>query len=99
HGRDVNFVGTVISKGHNYSHTLKERSANYAANLASMLRPDGAIISLEGSGNAYVDVMLTVNRCEELDIKTTLLVAELGVNDVTDPPLTMSLSAADAMVT
>jgi glycine reductase complex component B subunit alpha and beta len=99
HGRDVNFVGTVISKGHNYSHTLKERSANYAANLASMLRPDGAIISLEGSGNAYVDVMLTVKRCEELGIETTLLVAELGGHDGADQPLTMSLPAADAMVT
>jgi glycine reductase len=99
HGTDLNFVGAVISKGHNYSHTLKERSANYAANLASMLHPDGAIISLEGSGNAYVDVMLTVKRCEELGIKTTLLVAELGGHDGTDQPLTMSLPAADAMVT
>ncbi len=99
HGTQLNFVGTVISKGHNYSHTLKERSANYAANLASMLRPDGAIISLEGSGNAYVDVMLTVKRCEELGIKTTLLVAELGGHDGADQPLTMSLPAADAMVT
>ena len=99
HGTELNFVGTVISKGHNYSQTLKERSANYAANLAAWLRPDGAIVSLEGSGNAYVDVMLTVKRCEELGIRTTLLVAELGGHDGTDQPLTMSLPAADAMVT
>jgi glycine reductase complex component B subunit alpha and beta len=99
HGSELNFVGTVISKGHNYSHTLKERSANYAANLANMLRPDGAILTLEGSGNSYVDVMLTVKRCEELGIKTTLLVGELGGHDGADQPLTMSLPEADAMVT
>lgn len=98
HGTDLALVGAVISKGHNYSHTLKERSATYAANLAALLRADGAMITLEGSGNAYVDVMLTVKACEELGIATTLLVSELGGADGTDQPLTTSLTEADAMV-
>jgi len=98
HGKEINFVGAIISKGHNYSHTLKERSANYAANLAHILRADAAMVTLEGSGNAYVDVMLTLKACEELGIKTALLVSELGGADGTDQPLTTSMAEANAMV-
>lgn len=98
HGKSINFVGVVISKGHNYSYPLKERSAYYAAKLAEILRADGVIVSLEGSGNAYIDIMLTVKACEQQGMKTVLLASELGGVDGSDFPLVSHVPEADALV-
>jgi glycine reductase len=41
--------------------------------LARSLSADAALITWTGSGNAFVEVMLTIRACERLGIKTVLV--------------------------
>lgn len=98
HGRDLCFAGVVLSKGHNYTFALKERSARYAAHLAAMLRADGVVVTQEGGGNAGIDALLTVKACEELGIKTVFITTEMGGLRGVDQPLVDSMPEADAII-
>lgn len=97
HGRELLFAGMVISKGHNYTFALKERSARYAAHLAALLRADGVIVTQEGGGNAGVDALLTIKACEELGIKTVFVTTEMGGLRGIDQPLVDNVPEADAI--
>lgn len=98
HGRDIDFAGVVLSRGHHEDHQSKERSAQYAAKVAKLLGAQGAVLTLEGTGNAFIDYMLTAKACEEMGIKTTLLLHEMGGPDGTDTPLVDAVPEADAIV-
>ena len=76
HGRDLNFIGVILSRGHHDTHMLKERSAQYAAKLASLIGADGVILTMEGSGNTTIDFMQTVKACEQRGVKTVAWTAE-----------------------
>jgi glycine reductase len=98
HGQDLHFAGVVLSKGHNYTFALKERSARYAAHLAALLHVDGVIVTQEGGGNAGIDALLTVKACEELGIKTVFITTEMGGLRGIDQPLVDNVPEADAIV-
>jgi sarcosine reductase len=98
HGKSLTFAGVVFYRGHNYTHAEKQRTANYAAKLAQMLRADGVILTGEGGGNSAIDMMLALQECERLGLKTTVITYELGGPDGRDFPLVDSVSAADAIV-
>jgi sarcosine reductase len=98
HTIDLAFAGVVLSKGHNYTFALKERSARYAAHLAALLRADGVIVTQEGGGNAGIDALLTVKACEELGIKTAFITTEMGGLRGIDQPLVDTVPEADAVV-
>lgn len=98
HGRDLNFLAVIVSKGHNYTYALKERSANHAAKLAALLKADGAIITQEGGGNANIDATLTVKFCEQFGVKTTFITFEYGGEEGDDTPLVQTVPEADAIV-
>jgi len=51
-----------------------------------------------GSGNAFVDVMLTVRACEQRGIKTALVTYEYGGKEGIDSPLLYYVPEADAVV-
>jgi hypothetical protein len=51
-----------------------------------------------GSGNAFVEMMLTIRACERLGIKTTLVTYEYGGKDGVDSPLLFYAEEADAVV-
>jgi glycine reductase len=78
HGRDINFAGVIIARGHHESEFLKERSAQIAANLARMLKADGALCTYEATGNTHIDFMLIVQALEKADIPTGAVVHEYG---------------------
>ncbi|MBI4320497.1 MAG: hypothetical protein HY675_18565 [Chloroflexi bacterium] len=99
HGRELNFLGVVLSRGHHDDHRQKERSAHYAAKVAKLIGADCALITMEGTGNTHIDFTLTVKACEEMGIKTVALLHELGGPDGTDTPLIDSVAEADAIVT
>ncbi|MCL5958637.1 MAG: glycine/sarcosine/betaine reductase component B subunit, partial [Chloroflexi bacterium] len=99
HGRDLNFLGIVISRGHHDDHQQKECSAQYAAKVARLLGADSATISLEGTGNSHIDFMLTVKACEEMGIKTAAVLHEFGGPEGNDVPVIDSVPEADAIVT
>ncbi|HEX7125404.1 MAG TPA: glycine/sarcosine/betaine reductase component B subunit [Thermodesulfobacteriota bacterium] len=87
HGRDLEFVGVVVSRGHHENEFLKERSAHFVAKLAGMLRADGALCTYEATGNTHVDFMLTVQALERAGIRTGAVVHEYGGPEGTDAPL------------
>jgi glycine reductase len=73
HGRDLDFVGMIITPT---PPTLseKERGAAMAAKLARyVLGAEGIVQTKGGGGHMVVDHMLACERCEELGIKTVLL--------------------------
>jgi glycine reductase len=73
HGKDLNFVGVILNRGHNYTQMEKERSSHAAAKLADMLEADGVILTVEGGGNSTIDMMLACQYLERMGIKTTIL--------------------------
>jgi glycine reductase len=78
HGKDLNFAGVIIARGHHENEFLKERSAQIAAKLARMLKADGALCTYEATGNTHIDFMLIVKGLEQLGIPTGAVVHEYG---------------------
>jgi glycine reductase len=99
HGRDLCFVGMIVANEHPTLHE-KERSGVMAAKLAKdILGADGVIITKEGGGHADTDLMLNCQRCEEVGVKTVLVVDEPAGPDGTAQPLSdASSDRADAFV-
>ena len=60
HGKDLNFSGVILCRGHHDDHQLKERNGYMVANLARMLGVQGVVMTLEGTGNTWVDFMQAV---------------------------------------
>lgn len=97
-GRDLEFAGVILTRGHHDDHRSKERSAQYAASLARSLGADGVVLSLEGTGNSTIDYMLTVEACEEAGIPAVPMIHEFGGLDGTDTPLVDCARGAVSMV-
>ena len=98
HGKDLNFVGVILNRGHNYTQTEKERSSYWAAKLAGFLDANGVILTAEGGGNSAIDMMLACQYMEQSGIKTTALSYESPGTDGRDFPLFFSVPEADAIV-
>lgn len=98
HGRDLNFVGVVINRGHNYTQDDKERSSHWAAKLAAMLEADGAVLTAEGGGNSAIDMMLACQYLEQAGIKTVVVSSEAAGADGYDFPLFYTVPEAVAIV-
>lgn len=98
HGRDLNFVGVIITN-ENVTLADKERSSSYTAKLADMLGLDGAIISEEGFGNPDTDLIMNCTKLEKRGIKTVLLTDEYAGRDGASQSLADADALADAVVT
>jgi sarcosine reductase len=98
HGKDLNFAGVILNRGHNYTQMEKERSSHWAAKLAEFLGVQGVILSAEGGGNAAIDLMLACQYMERAGIKTTVLSYESPGGDGRDFPLFYSVPEATAIV-
>ena len=99
HGKSLNFRGVILHRSRWDTHPGKEIAAHQVAEMAHMLRWEGAMITWLLSGNAFVDTMLAIRACERRGIKTVLVVDEYTVGkDGTDVPLIMTVPEADAMV-
>jgi len=98
HGKDINFMGIIIS---NENVTLgdKERSSNYTAKLAEQMGIDAAIVSEEGFGNPDADLIMNCNNLEEKGIKTVLITDEFAGRDGASQSLADATPNADAVVT
>ena len=99
HGRDVNFVGVILCRGHHDDHELKERNGYLVANVAQMLGAQAAVMTLEGTGNTWVDFMQSVKALEQSGIRTVQIVHELGGVDGKDWPIIDYVQEANAIVT
>jgi glycine reductase len=95
-GNDLTFKGVVLfTNGDNVE--SKERMSSYAANLASLLGAQGAVLSYSGGGHPIIDVMLACQKLEQRGIKTTLLLDEMAANPE-DSGHVYYVSEADAIV-
>jgi glycine reductase len=94
----LGFSGVILERISYETHQAKEVVAHNAAQLARSLGADAALITWTGSGNAFVEVMLTIRACERLGIRTVLVTYEYGGKDGVDSPLLFYAGEADAVV-
>ncbi|SHE63500.1 glycine/sarcosine/betaine reductase component B subunit [Caloramator proteoclasticus] len=98
HGKDINFIGCIITNENVYL-ADKERSSNYTAKLVEFIGADAAIISEEGFGNPDADLVMNCNKIEEKGIKTVLVTDEYAGRDGASQSLADSTPKGDAVVT
>ncbi len=98
HRRDLNFIGVIFCRGHFGDHLLKERNGYMVANVARVLRAQGAVMTLEGTGNTWVDFMQSVRALERSGVRTVQIVHELGGIEGRDWPIVDYTPEADAIV-
>ncbi|WML36673.1 glycine/sarcosine/betaine reductase component B subunit [Clostridium sp. OS1-26] len=98
HGKDINFLGCVITNENVYL-ADKERSSNYTAKLVHFLGADAVIISEEGFGNPDADLVMNCNKITDLGIKTVLITDEYAGQDGSSQSLADSTPKGDAVVT
>ncbi len=97
HGKDINFMGVVISN-ENVTLADKERSSYLSAKLAQQLGCEAVIVSEEGFGNPDADLIMNCRKIEELGIKTVLSTDEYAGQDGASQSLADSHPSADAVV-
>jgi glycine reductase len=98
HGADWNFAGIILHRGHYYQYEDKQRVAMHVARLAQLMHADGVVFTLGGGGNNITEVMLAIQACERVGIKTVLLAWEHGGPQGADYPLPFAVPEATAIV-
>ena len=98
HGREYNFIGTIITN-ENVTLADKERSSSFTARLAEQLKLEAAIVSEEGFGNPDADLIMNCNKLERKGIKTVLITDEYAGRDGASQSLADASKKADAVVT
>jgi glycine reductase len=98
HGRELDCVGLVVSKCLINGYAEKRASAAEAARLAQEHGAEGVIVGIEECGHAFADQMLTCSACEEIGLKTVLLLAESAGPEGDKPGALAFAAEADAVV-
>lgn len=98
HGKRLNFLGIILERIQFDTFPDKQVIAHNTAQLARILKADGALVAWTGSGNAFVELMLTIRECERRGIRTALVTYEFGGQNGVDSPLLYYVAEADAVV-
>ncbi len=98
HGKEINFVGVIITNENVYL-ADKERSSNWTAKLTKYLGLDGAIVSQEGFGNPDTDLIMNCKKIEGQGVKTVIITDEYAGRDGQSQSLADADPAADAVIT
>ena len=98
HGKDINFLGCVITNENVYL-ADKQRSSDMTAKLVEFLGADAVIISEEGFGNPDADLVMNCNKITAKGVKTVLITDEYAGQDGSSQSLADSTPKADAVVT
>jgi len=98
HGKELNFLGVIITNENVYL-ADKERSSNWTAKLAEYLGLDGVIISQEGFGNPDTDLIMNCKKIELKGIKTVIITDEYAGRDGSSQSLADADKLANATVT
>jgi len=98
HGKELNFVGVVITN-ENVTLADKQRSSSYAIKLVQMLGAEAAVISEEGFGNPDADLVLNCVKAEKAGIKTVLVTDEYAGANGASQSLADSCMEGTAVVT
>ena len=98
HGKALNFLGVILSRGYNDSFEQKKKMGLWVARLARNLGANGAVALMEGTGNGTVDFMQTVKACEDEGIKTVAVLHESNGPKGYERPLVDHPKEADSMI-
>jgi hypothetical protein len=98
HGKNLNFLGVILSRGYNDSFEQKKKMGLWVARLARNLGANGAVAFMEGTGNGTVDFMQTVKACEDEGIKTVAVLHESNGPKGYERPLVDHPKEADTMI-
>lgn len=98
HGRELCFVGVIVTIAHN-NELENQRAANIVANLAKwVLGADGAILTKCGGGAAEASLSQTATRCEEIGVKTVLTVHEMAADSNPESCTLFNPERIDALI-
>ena len=98
HGKDLNFMGVIITNENVYL-ADKERSSNWTSKLAEYLGLDGVIVTQEGFGNPDTDLIMNCKKIEAKGIDTVIVTDEYAGRDGASQSLADADPAANAVVT
>jgi glycine reductase complex component B subunit alpha and beta len=98
HGKTVDFLGVILSRGYNDSFEQKKKMGLWVARLARNLDAAGAVAFMEGTGNGTVDFMQTVKACEDQGIRTVAVLHESNGPKGYERPLVDHPKEADSMI-
>lgn len=98
HGKTLNFLGVILSRGYNDSFEQKKKMGLWVARLARSLGAVGAVALMEGTGNGTVDFMQTVKACEDEGIRTAAVLHESNGPKGYERPLVDHPREADGMI-
>lgn len=97
HGKDVNFVGVILTN-ENVFLADKERSSDMVAKLAEFMGLDGVLITEEGYGNPDTDLMMNCKKISQKGIDVVLITDEFPGRDGKSQSLADAVTEADALV-
>ena len=98
HGKEINFLGVIITNENVYLMD-KERSSNWTAKLCRYLNLDAVIVSQEGFGNPDTDLIMNCKKIEAEKVKTVIVTDEYAGRDGASQSLADADVAANAVVT
>ncbi|WP_077369975.1 glycine/sarcosine/betaine reductase component B subunit [Anaerosalibacter sp. Marseille-P3206] len=98
HGKEINFLGVIITNENVYL-ADKERSSNWTAKLTEYLGLDGVIVSQEGFGNPDTDLIMNCKKIEKKGVRTVIITDEYAGRDGASQSLADADPLADAVVT
>ncbi len=98
HGKEINFMGVIITNENVYL-ADKQRSSNWTAKFTKYLGLDGAIVSQEGFGNPDTDLIMNCKKIEAEGVKTVIVTDEYAGRDGLSQSLADADPAANAVVT
>ncbi|MGF3226382.1 glycine/sarcosine/betaine reductase component B subunit [Facklamia sp. P12932] len=98
HGKDINFMGVIITNEAVYLND-KKRSSDWTSKLCSFLGLDGVIVSQEGFGNPDTDLIMNTKKIEAEGVKTVIVTDEYAGRDGASQGLADADKSANAVVT
>ena len=98
HGKEINFLGVIITNENVYL-ADKERSSNWTAKFTKYLGLDAAIISQEGFGNPDTDLIMNCKKIETEGVKTVIVTDEYAGQNGASQSLADADPKANAVVT
>ncbi|MCC6174258.1 MAG: hypothetical protein IT305_03045 [Chloroflexi bacterium] len=97
HGVDVDFAGVIAIRTRWSSQAEKDLTSFQAAKMAKQIGAQGAIVTYDAGGNDFMEVIRTVQACEQIGIKTVFVTFEEDPS-TEGPALLEPLPEADAIV-
>jgi sarcosine reductase len=96
HGQSLEFTGVVVYVANQLAEE-RQRATLMGSNLVKYaLRADGAVFTKSIGGAPNMDMALVANRCEELGVRTSLILGDMGTSS--EDSTLFNFASLDAIV-